>query len=320
MGRYLINRVGIAIPTLLAISAIIFGILALAPGDPLGEFAANGALSPEVRSQIRAAFGLDQPIYVRYVKWLLAFLRGDFGYSFVSRSPVGDLIAQRLPTTLAVVGVAYLFSAAIALPLGLIAAIKRHGWVDRAATIVTLVGFSLPPFFTGLLAILLFSVQLRWLPFIYDSNLQVTDWGSLLTQLKQSVLPIGVLALFQSAGLMRFTRASVLEQVYQGYVRTARAKGLPEWVVVGRHILRNALIPVVTLVALDVPSVFTGAIVTEQVFRVPGIGSLLVDSIQRSDTPVVMAISFIYAILIVLFNLIADILYGLLDPRVRLDR
>lgn len=320
MGRYLINRVGIAIPTLLAISVIIFGILALAPGDPLGEFAANGALSPEVRSQIRAAFGLDQPIYVRYFKWLLAFLRGDFGYSFVSRSPVGELIAQRLPTTLAVVGVAYLFSALLALPLGLIAAIKRHGWVDRAATVVTLVGFSLPPFFTGLLAILLFSVQLRWLPFIYDSNLQVTDWGSLLAQLRQSILPIGVLALFQSAGLMRFTRASVLEQVYQGYVRTARAKGLPERVVVGRHILRNALIPVVTLMALDVPSVFTGAIVTEQVFRVPGLGSLLVDSIQRSDTPVVMAIAFIYAILIVLFNLIADILYGLLDPRVRFDR
>lgn len=320
MGRYVLGRIGVAIPTLLAISLIIFGILALAPGDPLGEFAANGALSPEVRSQIRAAFGLDQPIHVRYVKWLTALLRGDFGYSFVSRVPVLDLIAQRLPTTLAVVGVAYLVSAAIALPLGLISALKRHGWVDRSATLLAFIGFSLPPFFTGLLAILLFSVQLHWLPFIYDSNLQVVDLASLGDQLKQSIMPIGVLALFQSAGLMRFTRASVLEQIYQGYVRTARAKGLSEWTVVGRHILRNALIPVVTLVALDVPAVFTGAIVTEQVFRVPGIGSLLVDSIQRNDTPVVMAIAFIYAILIVLFNLIADALYGVLDPRVRLDR
>lgn len=320
MGRYVLGRIGVAIPTLLAISLIIFGILALAPGDPLGEFAANGALSPEVRSQIRAAFGLDQPIHVRYVKWLTALLRGDFGYSFVSRVPVLDLIAQRLPTTLAVVGVAYLVSAAIALPLGLISALKRHGWVDRAATLLAFIGFSLPPFFTGLLVILLFSVQLRWLPFIYDSNLRVVDLASLGEQLKQSIMPIGVLALFQSAGLMRFTRASVLEQIYQGYVRTARAKGLSEWTVVGRHILRNALIPVVTLVALDVPAVFTGAIVTEQVFRVPGIGSLLVDSIQRNDTPVVMAIAFIYAILIVLFNLIADALYGVLDPRVRLDR
>jgi peptide/nickel transport system permease protein len=320
MGRYFLGRIGVAIPTLLAISLIIFGILALAPGDPLGEFAANGALSPEVRSQIRASLGLDQPVHIRYVKWLLSLLRGDLGYSFVSRVPVLELIGQRLPTTLAVVGVAYGFSALIALPLGLIAALKRHGWVDRTATLMSFIGFSLPPFFTGLLVILLFSVQLRWLPFIYDSNLQVVDFASLGEQLKQSIMPIGVLALFQTAGLMRFTRASVLEQVYQGYVRTARAKGLPEWIVVGRHILRNALIPVVTLVALDVPAVFTGAIVTEQVFRVPGIGSLLVDSIQRNDTPVVMAIAFIYAILIVLFNLIADGLYGVLDPRVRLDR
>jgi peptide/nickel transport system permease protein len=158
---------------------------------------------------------------------------------------------------------------------------------------------------------------LGWFPFIYNSTLEVKDWPSFVAQVRQSVLPIGVLALFQTATLMRFMRSAALEQVYRDYVRTARAKGLQERTVVARHVLRNALIPVVTLIALGIPSVFTGALITEQVFRVPGIGSLLVSSIQTSDTPVVMAITFLYAILIVLFNLVADLLYSALDPRVQ---
>jgi peptide/nickel transport system permease protein len=170
------------------------------------------------------------------------------------------------------------------------------------------------------LFIIIFSVQLRWFPFIYNSTLRVTDWASFVAQVRQSIMPVTVLVLFQAAVLMRFVRASMLEQMNRDYVRTARAKGLQEWVVVNRHILRNALIPVVTLVALDIPSVFTGALVTEQIFRVPGIGALLVDSIFRGDTPVVMAITFIYAILIVIFNLVADILYSILDPRVQYTR
>lgn len=314
---YFLRRLGAAPPTLVAISVVIFAILALAPGDPFGEFATNGALSPEVRDRLRESLGLNDPLPVRYLKWATAFLRGDMGYSFVSRVPVAELIAQRLPATLAVVGIAYGLSVAIAVPLGTLSALKRHTWIDRAITTISFIGFSLPTFFTGILAILLFSVKLRWLPFIYDSTLEVRDLGSLWAQIRQSILPIGVLTAFQCASLLRFTRAAVLEQLSRDYVRTARAKGLLPWTIVNRHILRNALIPVVTLVALDVPTVLTGALVTEQVFRVPGIGSLLIDSIQRSDTPVVMAIAFIYAIAIVLFNLLADLVYGWLDPRVQ---
>ncbi|MDY6785785.1 MAG: ABC transporter permease [Cyanobacteriota bacterium] len=317
MPRYLLNRLFISIPTLIAISLVVFFVLALAPGDPMGEFASNPSITAEVRENIRRSLGLDQPIYIRYLKWAWAFLRGDMGYSFTSRSPVFDLILQRLPTTLWIAGTAYVVSVLLALPLGVISALKRYSFIDQLTTTFAFLGFSLPTFFTGLLFIVVFSVWLQWFPFIYNSTLQVTDWNSFVEQVKQSIMPVGVLALYQSAVLMRYIRSSVLDQLNQDYVRTARAKGLYEWIVLNRHILRNALIPVITLVALEIPNIFTGALVTEQVFRVPGIGALLIDSIYRSDTPVVMAITFIYAILIVIFNLLADLTYGLLDPRVR---
>lgn len=283
----------------------------------MGEFALNPSLTAEVRENVRRSLGLDQPIYIRYIKWFVAFMTGDMGYSFTSRSPVGALILQRLPTTLWVVGSAYILGTILAVPLGVISALKRHSVFDVILTTLVFFGFSLPTFFTGLLFIIIFSVQLKWLPFIYNSTLQVTDWQSFTAQIQQSIMPVCVLALWQAAMLMRFVRSEVLENLHQDYVRTAYAKGLPTFAVIYRHVLRNALIPVVTLVALDIPNIFTGALVTEQVFRVPGIGALLIDSIYRNDTPVVMAITFIYAILIVVFNLIADILYGLLDPRVK---
>lgn len=317
MNQYLIKRLLTSIPTLIAISIVIFAILALAPGDPLGEFASNPAITAEVRENIRKSFGLDQPIHVRYFKWVWSFLRGDMGYSFTSRSPVFELLRQRLSTTLWVVGSAYIFSLLIAVPLGIISAVKRYSKTDQIITTFTFLGFSLPTFFTGLLFIIVFSVQLNWLPFIYNSTLKVTDWASFVAQFKQSIMPICVLALYQSAKLMRFIRSAVLEELNHDYVRTALAKGLTKFAVIKNHILRNAMIPVVTLIALDIPAIFTGALVTEQVFRVPGIGALLIESIYRSDTPVVMAITFIYGILIVIFNLIADLLYGFLDPRVR---
>lgn len=316
MTKYLINRLIISLPTLIAISIIIFTILALAPGDPLGEFATNPAITPEVRENLRRVFGLDQPIHIRYFKWAWSFLQGDMGYSFTSRSPVLDLLLQRLPTTLWIVGSAYILSILIAFPLGIISALKRYSWLDQIVTTFAFLGFSLPTFFTGLVFIIVFSVQLKWVPFIYNSTLQVTDWQSFLEQIKQSIMPVCVLTLYQSAALMRFIRSSVLEQLNQDYVRTAHSKGLTNFAVLNDHILRNAMIPVVTLIALDLPTVFTGSLVTEQVFRVPGIGALLVESIYRSDTPVVMAITFIYGILIVVFNLVADLLYGVLNPQV----
>ena len=317
MTQYLIKRLLIAIPTLIAISLVLFTILALAPGDPLGEFASNPSITEEVRENIRKTLGLDQPIHIRYIKWFFAFLKGDLGYSFTSRSPVLELILQRLPTTLWVVGTAYIFSVLIAFPLGVLSAIKRYSWLDQIITTFAFLGYSLPTFLTGLLFIVIFSVQLNWFPFIYNSTLQVTNFSSFIDQIKQSIMPISVLALYQSAVLMRFIRSAILDELTNDYVRTAQAKGLSSFAILKDHIIRNALIPVVTLVALDIPTIFTGALVTEQVFRVPGIGALLIESIYRSDTPVVMAITFLYGILIVLFNLVADLTYGLLDPRVR---
>jgi len=311
MTTYITRRLATAVPTLILISMVVFGILALAPGDPLGQFAANPDIPPEVRLNILHQLGLDEPIPIRYAKWAMSFLQGNWGYSFASHIAASRLILQRLPTDLWVVGSAYLVAVVIAIPIGVISSIKQYSAFDQIATTLAFIGFSLPTFFTGVLLIIIFSVRLRWLPFIYD--VQVTDPVGML---RQALMPVAVLALFQAAGLMRFVRSSMLDNVRQDYVRTARAKGLPEAGVVVRHVLRNGLIPVVTLLALGLPAVFTGAVVTEQIFRVPGIGSLLIGAILANDTPVVMGVTFVFACLVILFNLIADLLYGWLDPRI----
>lgn len=317
MGRYIARRLLIAIPTLLIISFVIFAILALAPGDPLSQFAANPNVPLEVRENIKRSLGLDQPWYIRYVKWLGAVSSGDFGFSFASRVPVIDLIRQRIPQTMWVVGVAYLIAIAVAIPVGIISAVKQYSLFDQIATTLAFIGFSVPTFFTGLLLILLFSVKLNWFPLVYDTSLRVTDLASFGRQLRQMAMPITVLALFQAADITRFMRSAMLDNLPLDYTRTARAKGLSERRVVMRHVFANSLIPVVTLIALGIPAIFAGAIVTEQIFRVNGLGELLIRSIQNSDTPVVMALTFIYAVLVVIFNLIADVLYGVLDPRIR---
>jgi peptide/nickel transport system permease protein len=319
VSRYLVRRLLLAIPTLLLISFVLFAILSLAPGDPLSQFAANPAVPPEVRENIRRSLGLDQPWPIRYVKWLVAVAHGDWGFSFGSRMPVWDLIKLRIPSTLSVVGIAYIVALVIAIPIGILSAVRQYSIFDHVATTFAFMGFSVPTFFTGLLLIIVLSIKLQWLPFIYDSTLQVRDLASLGAQVKQSIMPIAVLGLFQTAILVRYTRASMLENLPQDYVRTARAKGLAELSVINRHVVRNSLIPVVTLIALSAPTVFSGALITEQIFRVPGIGSLLITSIQNNDIPVIMAITFTFSILVVLFNLAADITYGVLDPRIRYD-
>jgi len=317
MGSYIARRLLIAIPTLIVISFVIFAILALAPGDPLAQFAANPNVPAAVRERIRESFGLNQPWPIRYVKWLSALVRGDWGFSFASRVPVTQLIVQRVPQTLWVVGVAYIIAVLVAIPVGILSAVKQYSIFDQITTTFAFMGFSVPTFFTGLLLILIFSVKLNWFPLVYDTSLEVTDLASFGRQLKQMAMPVAVLALFQAASITRFMRAAMLDNLPLDYTRTARAKGLSERKVVTRHVLANSLIPVVTLVALGVPTVFAGAIVTEQIFRVNGLGELLIRSIQNSDTPVVMALTFIYAVLVVLFNLVADVLYGILDPRIR---
>ena len=316
MSRYFIRRLLIAIPSLLGISVVLFTVLALAPGDPFGELATNPAIPPEVQAALRAKFGLDDPIPVRYLHWLNAMLHGDWGFSFASRINVDTLILQRLPTTLGVIGASQVIALLIAFPVGIYAATRPYSVFDQIASTVALMGFSLPVFFTGLVFILLFSVTLGWLPFVFRSDLAATGFAWWWAEFKQSIMPIMVLGLFQGATWTRFVRSAVLDVIRLDYVTTARSKGLPESGVVMKHIVRNAMIPVVTLIALQMPVVFGGAIITEQIFRIPGIGSLLITAILANDTPVVMAVTFVFACLVIIFNLIADLLYGWLDPRI----
>jgi peptide/nickel transport system permease protein len=337
MLHYTIRRLLLAIPTLLVISFIIFAILDLAPGDPTADLPLT--IPPEDRQRIREALGMDEPFHVRFLLWLQQFFVneplnlienmtgltiGDSASrlrvsSWATRSPVMDLVAQRLPQTLTVVGMAYLVAIMIAVPIGVISAYRQYSLFDQLGTLFSMIGFSVPTFFTGLLFIIIFSVTLGWFPSIYDTTHKVTDLASFWVQVKQMVMPVMVLALFNAAQISRFMRSSMLENLGQDYVRTARAKGMRERTVVLLHVLRNSLIPVVTVIALGVPTIFGGAIITEQIFRVNGLGQLLITGIEGADIPLVQTLTFIYAVLIVLFNLIADILYGILDPRIRYE-
>ncbi|MCQ2002383.1 ABC transporter permease [Rhizobium sp. NRK18] len=336
MFNYTLRRLFFAIPTLLVISFIIFALLDLAPADPLSNLPLT--IPPEVREQIRNALGLDQPFLIRYLKWLHQFfvneplniLQQTTGIvigdphrlrilSWATRSPVVDLIVQRMPQTLWVVGLSYVFGVMLAIPIGVISAYKQYSIFDQIGTFVSMVGYSVPTFFTGVLFIVIFSSTLQWFPSVYDTTLSVNDWSSFVAQVKQMVLPVTVLTLYNTSQISRFVRASMLENLHQDYVRTARAKGVKEKTVLLVHVLRNSLIPVVTVIALGVPTIFSGAIITEQIFRVNGLGQLLITAIQGADLPLVQTLTFIFAVLIVLFNLIADVLYGILDPRIRYD-
>lgn len=316
MSKYLLRRLLISIPVLAGISLILFTILALAPGDPFEELATNPNVPPEVSQNLRAKFGLDDPVGVRYLRWFTAMMRGDWGFSFTSRVNVDTLILQRLPTTLIVLGSAQLLAILVALPIGTLSAIRPYSIFDQIATTLAFIGFSLPTFFTGLLFILFFSIYLDWLPFIYRADISATGWRFYWEHIRQALMPVAVLGLFQGAALTRFVRSAVLDVIRLDYINTARAKGLSEHVTIAKHAVRNALIPVVTLMALQIPGIFTGAVITEQIFRVPGIGSLLISAILANDTPVIMAITFVFSALVVLFNLLADLLYGWLDPRI----
>jgi len=316
VGTYILRRLLIAVPSLLGISVVLFTVLALAPGDPFEELATNPNVPAEVRLALRAKFGLDDPVWQRYLHWLVAMVHGDWGFSFISRVDVDTLIAQRVPVTLAVIGASQLVALAIAMPVGIYSAVRPYSWFDRIASTLAFVGFSLPTFFTGILLILVFSIKLDWLPFVYRADLGATGWAWWWEEIRQSIMPIAVLGLFQGASWTRYVRSSVLDVVRLDYVTTARSKGLDERTVIVKHVVRNALIPVVTLVALQMPTVFGGAIVTEQIFRIPGIGALLIDAILRNDTPVIMAVTFVFACLVIVFNLTADLLYGWLDPRI----
>lgn len=334
MTRYIVHRVFTSIVTLLVISFVVFAILDLSPADPVGNLPLT--IPPDVRADIRERLGANDPFLVKYAKWLRQFMIAEpLNFyetvtgttlpgseqrlrilSWNTRSPVMDIVAERLPQTLWVVGTAYVAGVLIAIPVGVISAVKPYSLVDQVGTFVTMLGFSVPTYLTGLLFIMVFSVRLQWFPSIYDTTHVVTDVESFFVQIRQMVLPVSVLTLFFTAQMSRFTRSAMLEHLQQDYIRTARAKGLRERNVVVVHALRNSLIPVVTLIALGIPGIFGGAIITEQIFRVNGLGQYLIHAIQNGDLPTVQTLTFIFAVLIVLCNFIADVLYGLLDPRV----
>jgi peptide/nickel transport system permease protein len=339
MGRYVIRRVLFAIPTLLAISLIIFAILDLAPGDPTSQLPLT--IPAEIREQIRQNLGLNDPFIVKWMNWNelmfinepLNFLDNTLGIcigdcddrariiSWSSRAPAMDIIYERLPQTMWVLGLSFVLGTLIAIPIGVYSAYKQYSAFDNIGTFVTMIGYSVPTFFTGLLAIVVFSVWLGWFPSFYNTthDVQISSWSSIWFQIKQLFMPVLVLTMFNAASLSRFTRAAALDNLNQEYVRTARSKGVDEGRVVAIHVMRNSMIPVITLIALSIPGIFSGAIITEQIFRINGLGQLLVVSIGQGDIPMTQTLTFMFAVLIVAFNLLADVLYGLLDPRIRYD-
>lgn len=335
MLAFTFRRLLIAIPTLLFISLVIFLLVDLAPGSPLSDIPLT--IPPDVRQKMIEALGADQPVFIRYVLWLKQFfvvepaylLDSLFGTNFAdgalritswqSRVPVFQIIGERLPQTLIVIGTAYLVGILIALPIGIYSAYRQYSWFDQFGTVFAMIGFSVPTFFSGTLLIIIFAVWLGWFPTKYNTQLEVVDWATFVEQLRQMALPVMTLGLANAAVISRYMRSSMLDNMTQDYVRTARAKGLPERTVVLKHVLRNSMISVVTVIALGIPAIFGGAIVTENLFGVNGIGAALIGAIQASDLPMVQTLAFIFAVLIVLFNLIADVLYGLLDPRIRYD-
>jgi len=325
--RYILRRVLGAVPLVLGIATILFFAVNLAPGDPALRFLSPN-ISPEAIEQIRHNMGLDQPVHVRYVKWLSASLRGDFGWSFTRNRPVADIIAEILPNTLILSLVALGGAFVIGVLLGIVQAVRQYGVLDSVLSVLALFFYSMPSFWLAVMMVLVFSLyaQLWGWPITFPGTGMVSvDYvfmsplEKLQDRVMHLVLPATSLALVLAAGIARYTRGSMLEVIRQDYIRTARAKGLDERRVVFKHALRNALIPVITLFGLLLPFLFSGTVFIETVFAWPGMGKLIVDSILQRDYPVVMAGGFIFATMVVVGNLIADILYAVVDPRIRYD-
>ena len=315
MGRFVLRRLLQALPLLIAISAVSFAILKLTPGGPLAAYEGNPLFTDEDRKRLEHAFGIDQPVPLQYLSWLGQFVRGDWGYSFASHQPVLALVAERLPNTVYLMGTVFVTVLLLAIPIGVFAAVKQYSWFDHVVTGTTFAFLSTPTFWLGLLLIIVFGLQLRLFPLGgIDTPGQPFNF---FDRLRHLVLPVATIALVQLGSHVRYLRASMLETINQDYMRTARSKGLGERAVVLRHALKNAAIPLVTVVALDVPELFAGALVTEQIFGWPGMGRLFWDAATRFDYPVLMGILTVSSALIVLANLFADVVYGYLDPRIR---
>src|SRR5687768_7549365 len=292
-----------------------FALMKAAPGGPMSIYLENPDVTADDVAAIRVQLGLDDPIPVQYLKWVGSLLRLDWGYSFVTNERVIDRIAQRLPNTLELMLVSFILTLVIAVPVGVLAAVRQYSWFDYVATGAAFFGISMPVFWFGLLMILTFAVTLGWLP--TSGNATIGAEFDLVDRLRHLIMPATVLALVSAAGYTRYIRGAMLEVIHQDYIRTARAKGLRERLIIVRHAFKNAALPFVTLIALDLPDLFTGAVVTETIFAWPGMGRLYLESLSRLDYSVLMAILTVSAALVILSNLLADILYAYLDPRIR---
>ena len=313
MWGWLLRRIGQMVPTLVILSFLIFGLQQLMPGDPALILAGEERGDPQVIAQIRAELRLDQPLWSQYLYWVGNVLQGDFGFSWRIRMPVTDLILEKLPVTAQLATMSFLIAIVIGVPLGILSAVRRDTPTDWVANAVALFGISTPNFWLGIMMILFFSVHLGWLP----PSGYVPLWEDPVQSLATTIMPAFVLGTGVASVLMRHTRAAMLTALTQDYIRTARAKGLSEKVVVRKHALRNALIPVVTLGTIEFGRLLAGAVLTEQIFTIPGFGKLVVDAVFNRDYPVVQGVVLATALIFVILSLVADILYMAINPRLR---
>ena len=321
MGRYLLRRSLQAIPLLVGISVIAFVLLQMTPGGPLAASEApgrSGRATAEQLERLRNRYGLDDPLHVQYLSWAGDLVRGDWGISFNTGRPVLALIGERLPTTLLLTGLAFGATLLLAFPIGILAATKRYSRFDYLSTGVAFLGIAVPSFWLALMLLYVFTYTLGWLPSVglTDPRQAHEGWAGIWDRVRHLLMPVTVLALASTAGLTRYVRSAMLDAVGQEFVRTARAKGLREGAVVLGHALKNAAIPIVTVVALEIPDLFIGAVIVESVFAISGMGRLFVESANLRDYPVLMGILMIASVLVIACNLLADAVYGLLDPRI----
>ncbi len=315
MRTYVLRRIVQGVAVLFVVSAAIFVIVHAAPGGP--ALLNQPDMDPNVAKEMRQALGLDDPLPVQYARWLRNALAGHFGKSYQHSVATADLLAARIPNTLLLSGTALVLAVALAVPLGTISAVYRYSWLDYVATFVAFVGVSIPVFWLGILLIIVFSVTLGWLPSAGMVTIGTTF--SLRDLLAHLVMPAVVLATFPLAQLTRYVRASMVDALAQDYIRTARAKGLPELTLLGRHALRNALIPMLTVLGVLTPRLLGGAVITETIFAWPGLGRLAVDAAVTRDYPVIMGVTLLVSAFVVVSNLVTDLLYGVVDPRITLE-
>lgn len=313
-STYLLRRSFSIFPMLLMISIIVFAIIQLAPGDPTAFFISQTDFDPEQQERIRAKLGLDQPVYIQYWRWLSNAIQGDFGRSFSFSVPVAQLIGERLPSTLQLQGLALLFALVVSIPIGIVAAVRQYSIFDHFSSGIAFFGISMPDFWFALMLQLFFTLHLGWLPSSTDGA--GTPFPG---RLAYYVMPVIVLGLARMASFTRFMRSSMLEVIHQDYITTARAKGVNRWSVLATHALRNALIPMITIVGLQLPRLVGGAVIVEFVFAWPGLGALAVDSVLRRDYPVIMGITMVTAAFVLILNLLVDIIYAFVDPRITFE-